>query len=310
MGIPGKSTEARLSDAWRANRPYLLDLAFAMLRDIGAAEDAVQEAFARLTDAESDLIEDQRGWLIVVTSRICLNQINSARSRREHAHEPSTIESAGPPLSQTPPPDPADRVTLDDEVGLALLVVLQRLKPAERVVFVLHDIFQLPFDTIAEALGRAAPGCRQLARRARMKIKAETDQASVEINAAEHRLVAERFIQACSDGDLSALLTLLHPNVSADVDLGPLDKRSGAGARGSGRVARGLLYYFGPRTTLVSNPIGSRPVVLAFVDQRLFAVILLSLEDQLITKLHTIADPDKIGFLSDQLSSANRGGNL
>jgi hypothetical protein len=94
------------------------------------------------------------------------------------------------------------------------------------------------------------------------------------------------------------------------VDLGPLDKRSGAGARGSGRVARGLLYYFGPRTTLVSNPIGSRPVVLAFVDQRLFAVILLSLEDQLITKLHTIADPDKIGFLSDQLSSANRGGNL
>jgi RNA polymerase sigma-70 factor, ECF subfamily len=310
MGIPGKSTEARLSDAWRANRPYLLDLAFAMLRDIGAAEDAVQEAFARLTDAESDLIEDQRGWLIVVTSRICLNQINSARSRREHAHEPSTIESAGPPLSQTPPPDPADRVTLDDEVGLALLVVLQRLKPAERVVFVLHDIFQLPFDTIAEALGRAAPGCRQLARRARMKIKAETDQASVEINAAEHRLVAERFIQACSDGDLSALLKLLHPNVWADVDLGPLDKRSGAGVRGSGRVARGLLYYFGPRTTLVSNPIGSRPVMLAFVDQRLFAVTLLSLEDQLITKFHTIADPDKIGFLSDQLSSANRGGNL
>jgi RNA polymerase sigma-70 factor, ECF subfamily len=306
MGISGKSTEARLSDAWRANRPYLLDLAFAMLRDIGAAEDAVQEAFARLADAESDRIEDQRGWLIVVTSRICLNQINTARSRREHAHETSTIESAG----QTPPPDPADRVTLDDEVRLALLVVLQRLKPAERVVFVLHDIFQLPFDTIAEALGRAAPGCRQLARRARMKIKAETDQASVEINAAEHRLVAERFIQACSDGDLSALLKLLHPNVSADVDLGPLDKRSGAGARGSGRVARGLLYYFGPRNTLVSNPIGSRPVVLAFVDQRLFAVILLSLEDQLITKFHTIADPDKIGFLSDQLSSANRGGNL
>ena len=302
VAISSKSTEAQLSEAWRANRPYLLDLAFAMLRDIGAAEDAVQEAFARLADAESDRIEDQRGWLIVVTSRICLNQINSARSRREHAHETSTIESAGPPVSQAPPIDPADRITLDDEVRLALLVVLQRLKPAERVVFVLHDIFQLPFATIAEALGRPAPGCRQLARRARMKIKAETDQASLEINAAEHRLVAERFIQACSSGDLSALLKLLHPDVSGDVDLGPLDRRSGAGSRGASQVARGLLYYFGPRTTLVSNPIGGRPVVLAFIDQRLYAVILLSLEDQLITKFHTIADPGKIGFLSGQLS--------
>src|SRR4029450_7821589 len=112
-----------------------------------------------------------------------------------------------------------------------------------------------------------------------MKIKAETDQASVEINAAEHRLVAERFIQACSDGDLSALLTLLHPNVSADVDLGPLDKRSGAGARGSGRVARGLLYYFGPRTTLVSNPIGSRPGGWAVVHQPPLAVVLRGPEE-------------------------------
>jgi RNA polymerase sigma-70 factor, ECF subfamily len=308
MGISDKSTGARLSEAWRANRPYLVDLAFAMLRDIGAAEDAVQEAFARLADAESGRIEDQRGWLIVVTSRICLDQINSARSRLEHAHEMSRIELAGPPLSQVPSVDPADRVTLDDEVRLALLVVLQRLKPAERVVFVLHDIFQLPFDTIAETLGRSASGCRQLARRARLKIKSESPGTGVEVDVAEHRLVAERFIQACSDGDLSALLTLLHPDVSADVDLGPLDERSGTGARGSSRVARGLLRYFGPGTTLVSNPSAGRTVVLAFVNQRLYAVILLSTEGQLITKLHTIADPDKISFLSDQLSPANRGG--
>jgi RNA polymerase sigma-70 factor, ECF subfamily len=301
MGKSDGSAEARLADAWRANRPYLVDLAFAMLRDIGAAEDAVQEAFARLAGAEPGRIEDQRGWLIVVTSRICLDQINSARYRREHAHETSTIELAGPPVSQPLFMDPADRVTLDDQVRLALLLVLERLNAAERLVFLLHDIFQLPFDTIAETLGRSAAGCRQLARRARMKIKSASAGKNVEMNVAEHRLVAERFIQACSDGDLSALLALLHPDVSADVDLGPLDKRSGAGARGSGRVARGLLYYFGPHTTLVSNPVGGRPVVLAFASQRLYAVILLSIEDQLITKSHTIADPDKIGFLSDQL---------
>src|ERR1035438_5505947 len=103
-----------------------------MLRDIGAAEDAVQEAFARLAVADFDGIEDKRGWLIVVTSRICLNQINSARSRREQTHEPSTIEFVGPSAAQALPVDPADRVTLDDEVRLALLVVLQQLQPAVR----------------------------------------------------------------------------------------------------------------------------------------------------------------------------------
>ena len=101
------------------NRPYLVDLAFAMLRGVGAAEDAVQEAFARLAVTDFDSIEDKRGWLIVVTSRICLNQINSARSRREQAHETSTIEFVGPPTSRTLPVDPVDRVTLDDVKAFA-----------------------------------------------------------------------------------------------------------------------------------------------------------------------------------------------
>jgi RNA polymerase sigma-70 factor, ECF subfamily len=305
MGTSVKATQAQLAEAWRANRSYLVDLAFAMLRDVGAAEDAVQEAFARLADAAFDRIEDRRGWLIVVTSRICLDQIRSARSRREYAHEPFTIESAGPLALQAPPVDPADRVTLDNEVRLALLVVLRRLNPAERVVFVLHDIFGLPFNAIAEAVGRPAAGCRQLARRARLKVRSETPWGSVDNDVAEHRLVADRFIQACSNGDLSALLKVLDPDVYAVVDLGPLDKRDGADAHGSSRVARGILRFFGSWTTLVSNPIGDRTMVLAFVDQRLYAVILLTHKDGLITKLHTIADPNKISFLGDQLSPAN-----
>ncbi len=305
MGGTDRATEAQLSDAWLTNRPYLVDLAFAMLRDIGAAEDAVQEAFARLAVADFERIEDRRGWLIVVTSRICLDQINSARSRREQVHETSTIEFAGTPASSVLPVDPADRVTLDDEVKLALLVVLQQLKPAERVVFVLHDIFRLPFETISESTGRSTASCRQLARRARLKIKSENAHESMEVDTAEHRLVTERFIQACSSGDIAALLALLDPDASGGVDLGPADPRTGQVVHGPGTMARTLLRYFGPWTTLVSNPLGGRSVVMAFVDQRLYAVILLELDGELIHEIHVIADPAKLIFLSDQLSSAD-----
>src|SRR5215467_5414454 len=155
--------------AWKENRTYLIDLAFRMLGDIGAAEDIVQEAFSRLISAGPGQIEDERGWLIVVTSRLCLDQIRSARSRRERVHDSGVIETI-PRIAATVSADPADRVTLDDSVRLALLVVLQRLSPAERVVFVLHDIFQVPFDAVAEATGRTVPACRQLAARARRKI--------------------------------------------------------------------------------------------------------------------------------------------
>src|ERR1700758_5621118 len=163
-----------------------------MLGDIGAAEDAVQDAFSRLIGAGPGEIEDYRGWLIVVTSRLCLDQIRSARARRERAYDAADIEF----IAATQPglTDPADRITFDDQVRIALLVMLQRLTPAERVVFVLHDVFSVPFDTIAETAGRSAPACRQLARRARQKIAA--GQAGLgpsdlgqEVAASEHRAV-------------------------------------------------------------------------------------------------------------------------
>src|SRR6266481_874888 len=171
-----------------------------MLGDIGAAEDVVQDAFTRLMAAKLSEIEDQSGWLIVVTSRLCLDQIRSARSRRERAHDASEIEFAASP--QPGLADPADWVTFDDGVTLALLVVLQQLSSAERVVFVLHNIFKMPFDTIAETVGRSAAACRQLASRARQKITAGLGSARFDILSAEHRLVTENFIAACSNGDL------------------------------------------------------------------------------------------------------------
>jgi RNA polymerase sigma-70 factor (ECF subfamily) len=187
-----------ISQAYQAHRPYLVDLAFRMLGDVGAAEDVVQDAFSRLMGADLGEIEDYRGWLIVVTSRLCLDQIRSARARRERAHDAASIEFIAPPESSLA--DPADRITFDDRVRIALLVMLQRLSPAERVVFVLHDVFSVPFDTIAETVGRSAPACRQLARRARQKIAA--GQAGLglgpEVAASEHRAVTEKFITACA----------------------------------------------------------------------------------------------------------------
>jgi RNA polymerase sigma-70 factor (ECF subfamily) len=301
-----EQTETRISEAWRGNRTHLVDLAFGMLGNIASAEDAVQEAFVRLTKADPEHIDDMRGWLTVVTSRICLDRIRSAEARRERAYDTTAIETAGPPAVHTRTVDPADRVTLDDEVSLALTVVLQRLKPAERVVFVLHDIFQMPFDRIAETVGRPAPTCRQLARRARMKIAAEAAWSNpTAVGLAEQRLVTERFIEACSNGHLSALLEVLDPEVWGDVDLGESHPRHGSVARGRDQVAGNLmLYYHGSRSTLVWNPIGGRAAVLAFMENDLWAVILLTIADEAVKRIHAIADPRKIEMLRARLSGS------
>jgi RNA polymerase sigma-70 factor (ECF subfamily) len=304
MGAQDMATGARLAEAWRANWSYLVDLAFGMLGDIGAAEDAAQEAFTRLASMESSRVDDERGWLIVVTSRICLDQIRSARFRRDKPHDAAAIESADVPAAPAPPVDPADRVTLDDEVRLALLVVLDRLTPAERVAFVLHDVFQMPFGAIAQTLSKSTATCRQLARRARTKIASQSPRSAAPAELGRHRQVAEQFIRACSGGDLETLLVLLDPDIAGDVDLGPLDARTGQRTGGPLRVAKNLLRYFGTTTTLVSNPVAGPAVVLAFSGQRLTAVILLTIEHQRIRRIHVIADPAKVGFLSSQLTPA------
>ncbi len=301
--------DEQVLQAWNEHRPYLIDLAFRMLGDIGAAEDVVQDAFARLLRARPGEIEDERGWLIVVTSRLCLDQIRSARSRRERPHDAGEIEfvtgtasGTGPqaPVGVQPPADPADRITLDDDVQLALLVMLQRLSPAERVVFVLHDVFGVPFDSVAETLGRPAATCRQLARRARQKIEAGQGAATVDVAAAEHRQVTERFIAACASGDLDGLLEVLAPDVWGDFDAGPDSPRSVV-IRGADRVARNLLYYLGPGTTLVSYQIAGQPALLAFTGRTLSVVLILTMKAGRIQAMHGIGDPRKLGLLSAQL---------
>jgi RNA polymerase sigma-70 factor, ECF subfamily len=291
--------------AWNEHRPHLVDLAFRMLGDIGAAEDVVQDAFARLLRAPRGEIEDDRGWLIVVTSRLCLDQIRSARSRRERPHDASEIEfvSGGqPPVGLQPATNPADRITLDDDVQLALLVVLQRLSPAERVVFVLHDVFGVPFGSVAETIGRPTATCRQLARRARQKIEGSPGGTAVDVRAAEHRQVTEKFIAACASGDLDGLLAVLAPDAWGDFDAGPDRPRATGVIRGATRVARNLLRYWGPGTTLVTHPVAGQPALLGFTGRELSGVLVFTMAGGRIQAVHVIGDPRKLRALSSQLA--------
>ena len=293
-----------ISRAYQAHRPYLVDLAFRMLGDIGAAEDVVQDAFSRLMGADLGGIQDYRGWLIVVTSRLCLDQIRSARARRERAHDAASIEFIAPPESGLA--DPADRITFDDRVRIALLVMLQRLSPAERVVFVLHDVFSVPFDTIAETVGRSAPACRQLARRARQKIAA--GQAGLgppglgpEVAASEHRAVTEKFLTACATGDIDSLLEVLAPDAWGELVLGPEATRREPVVTGSERVARNLVRFWGEGATLVSLSAGGQPALLGFVNRKLTAILMLNMRGELIQAVQVIADSRVLDFVAAQL---------
>src|SRR5271169_656029 len=285
MSQPPSATD-RINEVWRQHRPYLVNLAYQMLGDVGDAEDVAQEAFLRLARADFDAIDDIRAWLTVVTGRLCLDQVRSARARYER---PGDIEPGVSALNQSRRPDPADRVTLDDEVRTALLEVLRRLSPAERVSFVLHDVFGVPFDAIAETVGRPVGTCRQLARRARAKFALAQPKPG-DVPVAEHQVVTEKFITACADGDVDALAAVLDPTVwgvgTVLLDPAPPPRIN----HGPHDVAVNLLRYLGPGVTLVSGPAG-QPVVLAFADRRLFAAIVLSIRGRLVTKIEAIADP-------------------
>jgi RNA polymerase sigma-70 factor (ECF subfamily) len=278
--------DGEIAAAWREHRAYLVNLAYQMLGDVGESEDVAQEAFLRLARADVARIDDVRGWLTVVAGRLCLDQLRSARVRLETRLLPE-YDSA--PDDGVLGSDPADRVTLDDEVGIALMQVLRQLSPGERVAFVLHDVFAVPFEEIADTVGRPVGTCRQLARRARAKVVAAAPRA-VEVTTAEHQHVTESFITACANGDLTALTALLDPavwgvgTVLADpappqqVNHGPRD------------VAVNLMRYLGPRTTVVCGPPGE-PVLLAFDRGRLFAIVVLTIRDSLVVKIEATADP-------------------
>ncbi|OBA99235.1 RNA polymerase subunit sigma [Mycolicibacterium fortuitum] len=272
---------AGLEAAWRDHHPYLVNLAYRMLGDIGEAEDVAQEAFLRLARADQDQLNDVRAWLTVVAGRLSLDVLRSARARLEHPDGAAALDKTAATGA-----DPADRVTLDDQVGSALLSVLTRLSPGERVAFVLHDIFKIPFEEIAHTVGRPVGTCRQLARRARTKV-AGAAPALVGVDADEHRQVTDAFITACANGDLQTLASVLDPSVWG-VGTVLTDPALRQVNHGRHDVATNLLRYLGPGATVVS---AAEPVLLAYDRRRLFAVVVLTIRDGLVLKIEATADP-------------------
>ena len=282
---PSSSRDARVRAAWQADRGYLFAIAAGMLGRPAEAEDVVQEAFARLSGAAIDDIGDVRGWLVVVTRRLCLDRLGSAETRR-------TTPAAELPEAGQQGLDPADRLTLDDDVRRALAVVVDRLSPAERTSYILHDIFGFPFDAVAELVGRSPAACRQLARRARLSIR--SGSFSTGVSPPEPRRtaaadLAERFISVCEGGDLSGLIGLLDPGVAGlatVVGLPPLPP-----ARGVDAVAERALFFFGPSAGVLLEPftVEGRAGVVACRGSQVLAAVRLDERGGRIFHLHAIA---------------------
>jgi len=284
MGL-SSSRDVRVRAAWRDDRGYLFAIAAGMLGRPAEVEDVVQEAFARLAGAAIDDIIDVRGWLVVVTRRLCLDRLGSAEARRTTATpEPPDVTQQGG--------DPADRLTLDDEVRRALAVVVDRLSPAERTSFILHDIFGFPFGAVAELVGRSPAACRQLARRARLSIRSGSFPSGVSPpqpggkTAAD---LAERFISVCAGGDLNGLISLLDPGVAglaAVLGLPPLPP-----ARGASAVAERALFFFGPSAGVCLEPftVEGRAGVAVRRGSHVVAVVRLDERGGRIFHLHAIA---------------------
>jgi RNA polymerase sigma-70 factor (ECF subfamily) len=218
------------ADRFAQARPRLLRLAYSELGDVGEAEDVVQEAWLRLERTGADAIENFDGWLTTVVARLALDRLRSARARRETYVGPWLPE----PLVSD---DPADRVTLDESVSYALLTVLEQLSPAERTAFVLHDVFDVPFDDVAEVVGRTPEAVRQLASRARRHVKRERPRFAA--SREEHDRAVRAFSQAIAEGDLEGLVAVLDPDVVLCADAGARPAGRGE-VRGAEAVARHL----------------------------------------------------------------------
>jgi RNA polymerase sigma factor (sigma-70 family) len=280
-------------------RRHLMSLAFRMLGTVAEAEDAVQETYIhwyRLSQAERDAIEVPRAWLTRVASRVCLNVLDSARVRRERYTGPWLPEPV--PVDAFPEPaglaaDPLERVTLDDSVSTALLVVLESMTPAERVAFVLHDVFAMPFDEIAEVAGRTSAACRQLATSARRRVQ---QSRSRRVPRAEHDEVVRAFAAATRNGDLAGLITVLDPRVVLHSDGGGVVSAARNPVSGAEKVARFILGLVSknPRAAILAQ---ETPDGLGFAiwdEGRIIGVVTLDVADGLVSDVRMMMNPDKL----------------
>jgi RNA polymerase sigma factor (sigma-70 family) len=284
-----------------SERRHLINLAYRLLGSLAEAEDAVQETYARwyaLTPGQRDTIASPGAWLTTVATRICLDQLGSARARRERyvgqwipepVPEPAEWISARPAT----PADPADRITLDESVSMAFLVVLESLTPAERVALILHDVFGYPFAEIARIVGRTPAACRQLASSGRRRIRAARPPAAP---TARQAAIIRDFKDAWQTSDIAALIALLDPDVTITADGGGLATAALQPIEGAEQVARYLadLAARAPALTILERTVNGQPGLIAQQDGTTVTVFAFDITGGDITHIWAIRNPEKL----------------
>ncbi|MDT0302013.1 sigma-70 family RNA polymerase sigma factor [Streptomonospora wellingtoniae] len=287
------NTAAEHAAEYRALRPRLLSVAYSLLGSVEEAEDAVQDAWLRLDrarrDAEQEEIRDVAAWLVTTVSRLALDTLRSARRRREEY----VGEWLPEPLVQHG--DPADRVTLDESMSMAMLVVLESLSPAERTAFVLHDVFGLSFAEVGKAVGRTPTACRQLAARARKHVTERAPRFDVDTD--EHRRIVDAFLAAVRGGDLDRLVAVLDPDVVMRSDGGGVVRSSLRPILGARKVARymlGIQNRYGAALVLRPATVNGRPGLVGEIDGHTDSVIAFAVSGGRIVEIASVRNPEKL----------------
>jgi RNA polymerase sigma-70 factor (ECF subfamily) len=284
-----------LTERFEENRPRLRGVAYRMLGSLNEAEDAVQEAWLRLERTDTATVENLGGWLTTVVSRVCLDMLRSRKSRRE---EPIDAQVKEPSVARGEGADPEGEAMLADSVGVALLVVLDTLTPAERLAFVLHDLFGMPFEEIASIVERSPEATRQLASRARRRVRGAP--AVPDLSRERQREVVEAFVRAARTGDLEGLLAVLDPDAVLHIEAAARIDAPPAEA-GMPRELTGASTWAKPFLALSR---GLRPVQAALIDGRvglihapggrLSRVLAFTVTDAKVTRLEVLADPARL----------------
>ena len=281
-----------LAERFEANRTHLRAVAFRMLGSVSEADDAVQEAWVRLSRSDAGAIDNLGGWLTTVVARVSLDMLRSRSSRRE---EPLGVHVPSPIVSPAAGVDPEHEALLADAVGLALLVVLETLPPAERLAFVLHDMFAVPFHEIAPIVSRSPTAARQLASRARRRVQGAAPVPDPDLN--RQRAVVEAFLAASREGDFDALVAVLDPDVVLHADTGALKTPGSREVHGAGAVARQALLF--RNVAVASKPalVNGAAGLVTTLNGKPFSVVGFTVSGGRIVEIDILADPERIRAL-------------
>ncbi|RSS42746.1 sigma-70 family RNA polymerase sigma factor [Streptomyces sp. WAC08241] len=300
--------EELLARRFDADRGHLRAVAYRMLGSLSEAEDAVQETWFKLSRADVSGVRNLSGWLTTVTGRVCLDMLRSRGSRRESPLEyyvPDPVVRVGDAVDSAGAGDPERAAELGESVGLALLVVLETLSPAERLAFVLHDMFAVSFDEIAEVVDRSPAATRQLASRARRRVRDASPGPAPDPR--RRREIADAFLTAANGGDFDGLLAVLDPDVVLRADGGRLMAGASKLVRGAETVVAQALAYSRFRKAVLRVVANGEPAVLSVVDGRPTALMVFTVAGDRIVQLHILTDPERLATLDlteEELSRA------